>query len=101
MVCGVDDGAPAILTEYMLAGLPVLANAELTCGLQYILPETGMTATADGFADAIMTLRATAAVYAPREIVLERWTWPSSVARLSQLIESTMMQSKDRAGPAA
>ena len=41
VVCGVDDGAPAILTEYMLAGLPVLANAELRCGLQYILPETG------------------------------------------------------------
>jgi len=101
VVCGVDDGAPAILTEYMLAGLPVLANAELTCGLQYILPETGMTATADGFADAIITLRATAADYAPRDVVLERWTWPSSVARLSQLIESTMMQSKDRAGPAA
>ncbi len=45
VVCGVDDGAPAILTEYMLAGLPVLANARLRCGLQYIRPETGRAAT--------------------------------------------------------
>jgi glycosyltransferase involved in cell wall biosynthesis len=95
VVCGVDDGAPAILTEYMLAGLPVLANAELRCGLQYILPETGITATADGFADAILRLRATAADYAPRAVVLDRWTWPSSVARLRRIIESIMTQSKD------
>ena len=43
VVCGVDDGAPAILTEYQLAGLPVLANAGLTCGLQFITPATGRT----------------------------------------------------------
>jgi glycosyltransferase involved in cell wall biosynthesis len=95
VVCGVDDGAPAILTEYMLAGLPVLANADLTCGLQYILPETGMTATAQGFADAILTLRATATPYDPRDIVLGRWTWPHSVARLSAIIAATMIQSND------
>ena len=34
VVCGEEDGAPAILTEYMLAGLPVLANARLRCGLR-------------------------------------------------------------------
>jgi glycosyltransferase involved in cell wall biosynthesis len=95
VVCGVDDGAPAILTEYMLGGLPVLANADLTCGLQYILPETGMTATAQGFADAILTLRATATHYDPRDIVLGRWTWPHSVARLSAIIAATMIQSND------
>jgi hypothetical protein len=49
VVCGVDDGAPAILTEYMLAGLPVLANVNLRCGLQYITPKTGATATEDKF----------------------------------------------------
>jgi hypothetical protein len=38
VVCGIDDGAPTILTEYMLAGLPVFANADLRCGLQFILP---------------------------------------------------------------
>ncbi|MEG3163841.1 glycosyltransferase [Sphingomonas sp. PB2P19] len=90
VVCGVDDGAPAILTEYMLAGLPVLANADLSCGLQYILPETGITATATEFAEAIMQLRATASEYAPRAVVLDRWTWPHSVARLSRVIETIM-----------
>ena len=86
VVCGVDDGAPAILTEYMLAGLPVLANADLSCGRQYILPETGITATAEGFADAIMRLRETAGGYDPRLVVLDRWTWPHSVATLTSFI---------------
>jgi glycosyltransferase involved in cell wall biosynthesis len=87
VVCGVDDGAPAILTEYMLAGLPVLANAELRCGLQFIVPETGRTATADGFAGAILDMRANASRYSPRDTVLERWTWPHSVERLRPTIE--------------
>lgn len=87
VVCGVDDGAPAILTEYMLAGLPVLANAELRCGLQFILPETGRTAPAERFAEAILDMRMNASLYAPRFVVLERWTWPHSVARLCAIIE--------------
>ena len=86
VVCGVEDGAPAILTEYMLAGLPVLANAELSCGRQYILPETGMAASAHDFADAIMTLLDRARAMTPRTAVLDRWTWPHSVARLHELI---------------
>jgi hypothetical protein len=44
VVCGGDDGAPAILTDNQLAGLPGLANAELSCGLQFITPETGRLA---------------------------------------------------------
>jgi glycosyltransferase involved in cell wall biosynthesis len=86
VVCGRDDGAPAILTEYMLAGLPVLANAELVCGLQFILPETGMAAAPADFADAIMTMRERAASYRPRDAVLARWTWPHTVERLRPLL---------------
>ncbi|MGI4732827.1 MAG: glycosyltransferase family 4 protein [Janthinobacterium lividum] len=97
VVCGADDGAPAIITEYMLAGLPVLANERLCCGLQYILPETGRTASADGFAGAILSMRATAHLYAPREAVLARWTWPHSVARLHRLI-SRIVDAKQRQG---
>lgn len=85
VVCGVDDGAPAILTEYMLAGLPVLANAELSCGRQFITPETGMTASADDFAGAIMHMRENYAGFTPRQAVLDRWTWPHSVAKLIQV----------------
>lgn len=86
VVCGVDDGAPAILTEYMLAGLPVLANAELSCGRQFILPETGMTATAQDFAGGIRTLLDRAPGMDPRRAVLDRWTWPHSVQRLRELL---------------
>lgn len=88
VVCGRDDGAPAILTEYMLAGLPVLANAELACGLQYILPETGMTAAPEAFADGIMTMRATRHEFRPRDAVLARWTWPHSIERLRPFLHT-------------
>lgn len=86
VVCGVDDGAPAILTEYMLAGLPVLANAGLRCGLQYIRPETGRTASAEGFAAALAEMLAAPDGFAPRETVLREWAWPKSVEKLSRLI---------------
>ncbi|TPC76323.1 glycosyltransferase, partial [Salmonella enterica subsp. enterica serovar Goldcoast] len=87
VVCGRDDGAPAILTEYMLAGLPVLANAELACGTQFILPDTGMLAAPDHFAEAIMAMREAAPRFRPREAVLARWTWPHTVERLRPLID--------------
>ena len=88
VVCGRDDGAPAILTEYMLAGLPVLANAQLACGTQYILPETGMLAAPDAFAEAILAMRERARDFAPREAVLARWTWPHGIARLRPMLDA-------------
>ncbi len=94
VVCGRDDGAPAILTEYMLAGLPVLANAELACGTQYILPDTGMLAAPAAFADAIMTMRDRAAGFRPRAAVLERWTWPHTIARLRPLLDAARANKK-------
>lgn len=88
VVCGVDDGAPAIITEYMLAGLPVLANAALSCGRQFILPETGRTAPADRFAEAIMAMRRDHGMFSPRQAVLDRWTWPHSVRKLLDIIRA-------------
>ena len=86
VVCGRDDGAPAILTEYMLAGLPVLANTELACGRQYILPETGMLASPAAFAAAIMTMRNSTTAFCPRETALARWTWPHTIQRFRGLL---------------
>lgn len=83
VVCGVDDGAPAILTEYMLAGLPVLANARLSCGRQFIIPQTGRLAEAEGFAEAIASMLSGLDGFAPRQAVLDRWTWPHTVKQLA------------------
>ena len=87
VVCGRDDGAPAILTEYMLAGLPVLANAELACGRQYVRPDTGMLAVPDAFAEAILHMRGAADSFRTRDVALANWTWPHSVGRLRHLIQ--------------
>lgn len=89
VVCGIEDGAPAILTEYMLAGLPVLANAGLVCGRQYITPDTGLTA-AEGadFAAALRRLVDTADQFEPRPVALARWGWPVSIARLGAEIQA-------------
>lgn len=98
VVCGRNDGAPAILTEYMLAGLPVLANAELSCGRQFILPETGRCAAAGDFASAIMAMRDGYEGFKPREAVLARWTWPHSVERLRPLVQDARFRKSSRAG---
>nr|WP_311276903.1 glycosyltransferase [Rhizobium sp. WCS2018Hpa-16] len=86
VVCGVDDGAPAILTEYMLAGLPVLANSELRCGLQYITPQTGRVASAEQFHEGIRTMLEMAPNLDPRQVVIDNWTWQHSVEKLRKLI---------------
>lgn len=87
VVCGVDDGAPAILTEYMLAGLPVLANSRLKCGLQFITPATGRTADEDRFSVALQTMLANLDDFRPRETVLRNWSWPVTARRFSALVE--------------
>ncbi|RYI32717.1 MAG: glycosyltransferase [Acetobacteraceae bacterium] len=99
VVCGVDDGAPAILTEYMLAGLPVLANADLRCGLQYIRPETGRTASPADFAEALAEMLKAPERFAPRETVFKNWTWPHSVDRLQGLIAQARQRSTVGAEP--
>lgn len=86
VVCGVDDGAPAILTEYMLAGLPVLANSALSCGLQYITPQTGRVATSDAFDEGILDMLANLSDFAPRRTVIDNWIWPHSVRKLQALM---------------
>lgn len=90
VVCGVDDGAPAILTEYMLAGLPVVANADLVCGLQYIRPETGIAASAETFEHAILAAIDQSARFSPRATVLAEWSWPHSIKRLENLIAGSL-----------
>lgn len=85
LVCGENDGAPAILTEYMLADLPVVANAALRCGLHYILPQTGLAASAGTFEQAILAALA-GTQFSPRQTVLDRWAWPNSIATLGALI---------------
>lgn len=86
IVASVDDGCPAILTEYMLAGLPVLANAQLCCGLRFITPTTGMIAAPDALHTAIETLLDHHADYQPRQYAIDNWGWEASVARLQQLL---------------
>ncbi len=92
VVCGVDDGAPAILTEYMLAGLPVLANASLRCGLQYITPLTGRTAPADEFHIVLMEMLQGETEFRPRETAMENWTWPHTIAKLAALVDGASLR---------
>ena len=86
IVAGIDDGAPAIITEYMLAGVPVLANEALTCGLQYLCPRTGRSASARDFADAIQAMLDDLSAFDPRPVALARAAWPVSVGQLVEQI---------------
>ena len=88
VVCGVDDGAPAILTEYMLAGLPVLANARLRCGLQFITPLTGRMADEENFPAMLHEMLADIDSFHPRETVMSNWIWPHTAERFARLVET-------------
>ena len=96
LVCGANDGAPAILTEYMLAGLPVLANADLACGLQYIRPDTGRIANAAEFATVIAEMLRDTSVFAPREAVLQNWVWQRSIQHFLPLLEAAKVRHRQR-----
>ena len=88
VVCGESDGAPAILTEYALAGLPVLANSRLCCGLQFITPETGLAAGEGAeFAAALDQLLREHEQYDPREFALSRWGWQASIGTLADELD--------------
>lgn len=86
VVCGIDDGAPAILTEYMLAGIPVLANSQLRCGLQYITQKTGLAVSAEDFHTGILDILARLDTFRPRDVVLENWAWPHTIRKLENLM---------------
>jgi glycosyltransferase involved in cell wall biosynthesis len=86
VVCGKDDGAPAILTEYMLAGLPVLANSRLVCGLQFIDSTTGRTADENEFDTVLSAMLTGLEDFQPRETVLSKWSWDHTVERLVCLV---------------
>ncbi len=92
VVCGQDDGAPAILTEYMLAGLPVVANANLRCGLQYIRLDTGLAAAPEQFEQAILQALKRQD-WATRQVVLDHWAWPHSIAKLADLVRAPRLPS--------
>ncbi|MEV4608871.1 glycosyltransferase family 4 protein [Neorhizobium sp. LMR1-1-1.1] len=89
VVCGVNDGAPAILTEYMLAGLPVLANDQLCCGLQYITSETGRTSSQDRFHQGISDMLEVHDSFHPRDTVLRNWAWQHSIQKLERIIDGS------------
>ncbi|KAA0687368.1 glycosyltransferase [Neorhizobium sp. P12A] len=99
VVCGVDDGAPAILTEYMLAGIPVLANSRLRCGLQYIRSNTGRMATAEEFHEGIRYMLGRLPTFSPRGAVLANWIWPHSVRKLKSIIAEVTQINKLRKEP--
>jgi len=93
------QGYTLIVEEFDPSLPPVLGNADLRCGLQYITPETGRTATADGFAEALADMLRTRDVISPREAVMRQWSWPHSVARLGRLVASARQRRKRGRAP--
>ncbi|MDT1064622.1 hypothetical protein RM190_22385 [Paracoccus sp. CPCC 101403] len=76
------------MTEYQLAGLPVLANARLCCGLEFVPPEGGLIAEkGEEFAASLDHLLRHHFEYNPREAALKRWGWRPSIALLAASLD--------------
>jgi len=86
IVAGIEDGCPAILSEYMLAGLPVLTNDHLCCGLRFITAQTGLTASLEQFYTGIMEILDRLDEFTPREEAQARYTWRASVAQFAGML---------------
>ena len=82
VIAGYDDGAPAIITEYMLAGLPVLANAGLVCGRQYVTPRSGRCAVPADWPRVIAEMLDDLDRFDPRAEALARCHWRRSAGML-------------------
>jgi len=91
VVCGQHDGAPAILTEYQLAGLPVLANANLVCGLDHVPADAGAVAEPGAPFAAAMDRLLAFPPPDPRPAAIARWGWRTSIARLGAEIAAIRM----------
>lgn len=86
VVAGVEDGCPGVITEYMLAGLPVLMNAEIRCGSRFLTPETGWLAHARDFPLAIQMALDAYGELDPRSYAIEHWGWKASVRRFEAML---------------
>jgi hypothetical protein len=86
IVAGERDGCPAILTEYALADVPVLANAALCCGLRLITPESGRIAPAEAWPHTLRAMLAGLDRFSPRASVIDAVAWPRSIARFTAAI---------------
>ncbi len=66
-VPSVLDAAPRVIMEYLAAGVPVLLNAAVLGGRDYITPETGLLATVHEFSAAARQLLAGSNSLNPRK----------------------------------
>jgi len=88
VVAGINDGCPAILTEYMLAGLPVLANGDLCCGLRFITPQTGLSVSSAVFDQGITYMLDHLSEFDPRPYAIEHCGWPTSVQQFADMLNA-------------
>lgn len=94
LVCGEHDGAPAIITESMLADVPVLANEALVCGRQYIMPATGRTAAPVDFARTCRDMLRHPEHFDPRAAILPICGWPVTAPALLTKIKHLAAERK-------
>lgn len=88
VVAGQRDGCPSILSEYRLAGVPVLANAALCCGLRFVTPRAGVIAPPGEWHTAIVDMLDRLDEFDPRAAALEDSTWERSIETLRAAMES-------------
>jgi len=75
VMCAQFDAVPRVILEYMAAGVPVLANAELLAGKRYINARTGLIKSPEEFHLGLAELVAQHQKYSPRDYYLEHYSF--------------------------
>lgn len=86
------DAAPRVILEFMAAGVPVLLNAAILGGRDYITPETGVLAAEAEFPNAIRSILSGELPLNPRAGFLENFRPERAATHLASVLTQAMRE---------
>lgn len=87
VMCSERDTAPRALLEYLATDIPVVVNARLRAGLQYVGSEAGVVSEPESFHEGIAHVLDNLDSYTPREYLLKHFSARRAVQRFVEIMQ--------------
>lgn len=97
-VPSLQDASPRVILEYIAAGVPLILNANIFGGRDYITPETGILAREDQMPAAVRQVTSGKQSFNPRRIFDERFS-PTQAAKYFGTLLDRAIQHFGRGSP--